>query len=81
MQVAFQGEIGSYSYIASKNLFPKAKNIVGFSDFSDTVQALIKENFNYAVLPVFNFTAGRVSDIFFELYKNDVFIVGEYFLK
>ncbi|MFI3241997.1 MAG: prephenate dehydratase domain-containing protein [Alphaproteobacteria bacterium] len=80
MKIAYQGRIGAYSYIASKNIFPKAEYI-DFDTFEEAMNAVKTKKVDYAVIPVENSNAGRVADVHFLLPEIKVYITGEYFLK
>jgi len=79
-KVTFQGAMGAYSHIASKNLFPKADYIAS-DTFEQAMELVEKGEADFAVIPVENSNAGRVSDVHFLLPKTGLNIVGEYFLR
>ncbi len=80
MKIGYQGRIGAYSNIAAENIFNNAEYIE-FDTFEEAMSAVKTKKIDYAVIPVENSNAGRVSDVHFLLPKMGVFIVGEYFLK
>ena len=63
-KVTFQGAMGAYSHIASKNLFPKADYIAS-DTFEQAMELVEKGEADFAVIPVENSNAGRVSDVHF----------------
>jgi prephenate dehydratase len=78
--VAFQGERGAYSHIASLEIFPDAK-IITCSTFEEVFQ-LAKDNPEYRiVIPIENSLAGRVADIHYLIPKYKLQIHAEHFQK
>ncbi len=68
IKIAFQGEKGAYSHLASLEIFPDAE-IKACSTFEETFQ-LASENLNYRiVIPIENSLAGRVADIHYLIPK------------
>lgn len=60
LRVAFQGEAGAYSDIASEALFPQGERLPCAS-FEEALARLEKGEADYAVIPVTNSTAGPVT--------------------
>ena len=80
IKVAFQGEKGAYSHLASLQLFPNAE-IKACSTFEETFQ-LAKENPKYKiVIPIENSSTGRVADIHYLIPKYKLQIHAEHFQK
>lgn len=79
-KITFQGAPGAYSHIACKELFPGAEYIA-CDTFEQAMELVDKGEADYAVIPVENSNAGRVSDVHFLLPKTDLTIVGEHFLR
>ena len=78
IKVAFQGEKGAYSHLASFEVFPNAE-IVACSTFEETFK-LAKENSEYKIIiPIENSLAGRVADIHYLIPKYRLQIHGEHF--
>ena len=62
IKVAFQGEKGAYSHLASLDIFPEAE-VKTCSTFEETFQ-LAKDDSSYKIIiPIENSLAGRVADI------------------
>ena len=62
IKIAFQGEKGAYSHLASLEIFPNAE-VKACSTFEETFR-LAKEDPKYKILiPIENSLAGRVADI------------------
>ena len=80
IKVAFQGEKGAYSHLASLEVFPKAE-VVGCSTFEEAFQ-LAKDNSEYKIIiPIENSLAGRVADIHYLIPKYKLQIHSEHFQK
>lgn len=79
-KITFQGTFGAYSHIACKELFPSSEYIAA-DTFEQAMELVDKEKADFAVIPVENSNAGRVSDVHFLLPKTDLSIIGEHFLR
>ena len=80
IKVAFQGEKGAYSHLASKEIFPEAE-IKACPTFEEAFR-LAKENSEYKiVIPIENSLAGRVADIHYLIPKYKLQIHAEHFQK
>ena len=80
IKVAFQGEKGAYSHIASLEVFPNA-DVKACATFEDTFR-LAKENSEYKiVIPIENSLVGRVADIHYLIPKYKLQIHAEHFQK
>jgi len=80
IKVAFQGEKGAYSHIASLEIFPNAE-ITACSTFEGAFQ-LAKDNLEYRIIiPIENSLAGRVADIHYLIPKYKLQIHAEHFQK
>ena len=78
IKVAFQGEKGAYSHLASLEVFPDAE-VKACSTFEETFK-LAKENIEYSiVIPIENSLAGRVADIHYLIPKYELQIHAEHF--
>ena len=80
LKVAFQGELGAYSHIAAKELFPDAK-ITTCNTFEETFRLAHKDSSYKVLIPIENSLAGRVADIHYLLPKYKLQIHGEHFQK
>jgi prephenate dehydratase len=79
-KVAFQGEKGAYSHLASLEIFPKV-NPQSCLTFEETFR-LASDNSEYKiVIPIENSLAGRVADIHYLIPKYKLQIHGEHFQK
>lgn len=80
MQVAIQGEPGSFSHEAAGNVFPEA-TILPCSLSLDVFQALSKKEVSAAVIPIENSLAGSVVEHYDLLLHQDVAIESESLLR
>ena len=80
IKIAFQGEKGAYSHIASENLFKDAE-VKTCSTFEETFKTAFEDESYKIIIPLENSLAGRVADIHYLLPKYKLQIHGEYFLN
>ena len=80
IKIAFQGEKGAYSHLASLEVFPNAE-VKACATFEETFQ-LAKDNPEYKIIiPIENSLAGRVADIHYLIPKYKLQIHSEHFQK
>ena len=80
IKIAFQGEKGAYSHLASLEIFPNAE-IQACATFEETFK-LAKDNPDYKIIiPIENSLAGRVADIHYLIPKYKLQIHSEHFQK
>ena len=77
MKIGYQGTLGSFSQIASKNLFPEAE-LVNYLTFSDVISNVLSGEIEFGVLPIENSYTGEVSMVLDELYNSTACIVEMY---
>src|SRR5579859_2899958 len=77
--IAFQGELGANSQIASREVYPKA-DVLPCATFEDCFAAVREARADLAMIPIDNSVAGRVADIHHLLPDSRLNIVGEHFL-
>ena len=65
-KIAFQGEKGAYSHIASEKIFPGAE-IKNCSTFEETFKTAFEDESYKIIIPLENSLAGRVADIHYLL--------------
>lgn len=80
LKIAYQGVPGAYSHIACQNVFP-AQEYISCDTFEIAMDLVQRNQADFAMIPVENSNAGRVSDVHFLLPGAGLFIVGEYFLR
>ena len=79
-KIAFQGEKGAYSHLASLEVFPDAE-VKACGTFETTFQ-FANDNSEYSiVIPIENSLAGRVADIHYLIPKYKLQIHAEHFQK
>ncbi len=79
LKVAFQGEPGANSDIASREVYPECET-VPCATFEDALAAIQNGEADLGMIPIENSTAGRVADIHHLLPHANLHIVGEHFL-
>ena len=77
-KIAIQGELGSYSHLASNKIY-KDPEVIPCTTFNDTLNLVKKNKDIVAVIPIENSIAGRVADVHFLLPKYKLKIIGESF--
>ncbi|MCY6382952.1 prephenate dehydratase [Hoeflea prorocentri] len=78
-KIAFQGEFGANSDMASRDMFPDLEP-VPCPTFEDAFNAVTSGQTDLAMMPIENTIAGRVADIHYMLPESNLHIVGEYFM-
>jgi prephenate dehydratase len=78
IKIAFQGERGAYSHIASETLF-KGAEIKPCLTFEETFKIAFDDENYKIIIPLENSLAGRVSDIHYLLTKYKLQIYSEHF--
>lgn len=78
--VSFQGDLGAYSNLAAKQLFPDME-VQPSKTFEDALSAVDEGTVKYAVIPIENSVAGRVADIHYLIPHSNLHIIGEHFLR
>lgn len=79
-KIAYQGERGSNSHIACKDVFP-ALEPMACRTFEDVIAAVENGEATYAMIPVENTIAGRVGDIHHLLPSTSLHMIGEHFMR
>lgn len=80
VSVAFLGDKGSYSYLASHRYFSRrAEKIVesGCQNFSDILQQVESGQVDYGMLPIENTSSGSINQVYDLLQHTNLSIVGE----
>lgn len=77
--VAYQGEPGSNSSTAARDLYPSCAE-VPCTGFEQALDAVALGTADLAVIPVDNSSAGRVADVHHLLPESGLSVVAEYFL-
>ena len=79
-KISFQGELGAYSHLASKNVFSDHE-VVPCNNFTEALACVSSGETNLAMIPVENSAAGRVADIHKLVGNSDLKIYAEHFEK
>ena len=80
VSVAFLGDKGSYSYLASHRYFSRrAEKIIesGCQSFSEIMQLVESGHVDYGVLPIENTSSGSINEVYDLLQHTNLSIVGE----
>ncbi|WP_057830700.1 chorismate mutase [Colwellia sp. TT2012] len=80
VSVAFLGDKGSYSYLASHRYFSRrAEKIIesGCQRFSDILHQVESGQVDYGMLPIENTSSGSINEVYDLLQHTNLFIVGE----
>jgi len=80
VKVAFQGEKGAYSHLASLEIFPNSE-VKACSTFEETFRLANKNSEYTIVIPIENSLVGRVADIHYLIPKYKLQIHAEHFQK
>nr|WP_241242208.1 chorismate mutase [Thalassotalea sp. G2M2-11] len=80
VSVAFLGDKGSYSYLASHRYFSRrAEKIIeyGCQSFADIMQQVESGHVDYGMLPIENTSSGSINEVYDVLQHTNLSIVGE----
>ena len=73
MKVTYCGIEGAFAYMAAKRMFPEAE-LVPYSDFGDTYEAVERGEYDCVVLPLENSAAGEVGTVMDLIFSGSLFI-------
>jgi chorismate mutase/prephenate dehydratase len=79
-RIAFLGDRGSYSYLATKKYFTRRTNRIheiGCQSFHEIIDKVETDQADYAVLPIENTSSGSINEVFDLLQHTHLSIVGE----
>lgn len=79
-RVAFLGDRGSYSYLATQKYFSRRGGDLlelGCQSFREVVNKVENNEADYAVLPVENTTSGSINEVYDQLQNTELSIIGE----
>jgi len=80
VKIAFQGEEGAYSHLASLEIFPDAE-VKACPTFEEVFRLAVEKSEYKIVIPIENSLAGRVADIHYLIPKYKLQIHAEHFQK
>ncbi|MCC3862064.1 prephenate dehydratase [Pseudemcibacter aquimaris] len=78
--ISFQGDLGAYSNLAAKQMFPDME-VLPCRIFEDALAAVDDGKAKYAAIPIENSVAGRVADIHYLIPHSNLHIIKEHFLR
>lgn len=79
-RVAFLGDKGSYSYLATQKYFsrrPGELMEIGCQSFAEIIKKVETNEADYAVLPIENTTSGSINEVYDQLQHTRLSIIGE----
>lgn len=79
-RVAFLGDKGSYSYLATQKYFSRRPGElleIGCQSFSEIIHKVEHTEADYAVLPIENTTSGSINEVYDQLQHTELSIIGE----
>lgn len=78
-KVAFLGDKGSYSYLATQKYFARRGTIqeIGCGSFKQIIETVETHQADYAVLPIENTSSGSINEVYDQLQHTNLSIVGE----
>jgi len=79
-RVAFLGDKGSYSYLATQKYFSRRPGEIvemGCQSFNEIVQKVESGEADYAVLPIENTSSGSINEVYDQLQHTHLSIIGE----
>jgi len=79
--VAFQGELGAYSELAARELFPEEIGVLPQHSFEDVFEAVESGGCPYGIIPIENSLAGSIHQNYDLLLKHQLTICGEIKLR
>lgn len=79
-RVAFLGDKGSYSYLATQKYFARRDgelHEIGCDSFAQIIQKVESNQADYAVLPIENTSSGSINEVYDQLQHTRLSIIGE----
>ena len=79
-RVAFLGDKGSYSYLATQKYFARRAGElleIGCQSFAEIVKKVETNEADYAVLPIENTSSGSINEVYDQLQHTQLSIIGE----
>ncbi|MGB2105532.1 MAG: chorismate mutase, partial [Glaciecola sp.] len=79
-RVAFLGDKGSYSYLATQKYFSRRDgelHEIGCDSFGEIIQKVESNQADYAVLPIENTSSGSINEVYDQLQHTRLSIIGE----
>lgn len=78
-RVAFLGNKGSYSYLATQKYFARRGELheIGCQSFGEIIEKVESNQADFAVLPIENTSSGSINEVYDQLQHTSLSIVGE----
>jgi chorismate mutase/prephenate dehydratase len=79
-RVAFLGDKGSYSYLATQKYFSRRPGElleIGCQSFADIIKKVEIDEADYGVLPIENTSSGSINEVYDQLQHTQLSIIGE----
>ncbi len=79
-RVAYLGDKGSYSYLATQKYFGRKEGElmeVGCQSFAEIIKSVETSATDYALLPIENTTSGSINEVYDQLQHTSLSIIGE----
>jgi len=78
-RVAFLGDKGSYSYLATQKYFARRGQLheIGCQSFAEIISKVEENEADFAVLPIENTSSGSINEVYDQLQHTSLSIVGE----
>ena len=79
-RVAFLGDKGSYSYLATQKYFSRRAGElleIGCQSFAEVIKKVENNEADYAVLPIENTSSGSINEVYDQLQHTHLSIIGE----
>ena len=77
IRIAFQGELGAFSELATYEYFGHDVEVVPRPTFSDIFMSVVKEEVEHGVIPIENSLTGSIHENYDLLLEHDLVITGE----
>ena len=81
LKISYQGIAGAYSHLACYGYFGDDIECIGTETFEDAMQLVEDGEVDFALIPIENKTAGRVSEFYGLIPQMKLQIVGEHYQK
>lgn len=81
VKVAFQGERGAFSELASRKFFPRNASLVPCESFAKLFTAVTKRRADYGVIPIENSLIGSIHQNYDLLVEHNLSVIGETYVR
>jgi len=80
-KIAFQGILGSFSYLASLKFFGEKNNFYGLETFKEVFKGVNSKKFDFGVIPIENSIVGSIYENYDYLANFKIKVIGEVYLR